>query len=70
MNLDITKYVNGKRETLNPTGRAYPAVVWDFYQVDSNCLLYSTCKYIVSFAEFQASLVVGFPILILDCLFN
>jgi len=32
MNLDITKYVNGKRETLNPTGRAYPAVVWDFYQ--------------------------------------
>ena len=38
MNLDITKYTNGKRETLNPTGRAYPAVVWDFYQV-CNCLV-------------------------------
>jgi len=25
--------MNGKRETHNPTGRAYAPVVWDFYQV-------------------------------------
>ncbi|KAK3580866.1 hypothetical protein CHS0354_032927 [Potamilus streckersoni] len=32
INLDITSYVNGKRETHNPPGRAYAPVVWDFYQ--------------------------------------
>lgn len=31
-NLDVTSYVDGKRETHNPNGRAYPAVVWDYYQ--------------------------------------
>ncbi|XP_015114225.1 ribosomal oxygenase 1 [Diachasma alloeum] len=30
-NLDITAYVNGKRETHNPEGRALPSVVWDYY---------------------------------------
>uniref|UniRef100_A0A1I8Q8M4 Bifunctional lysine-specific demethylase and histidyl-hydroxylase n=1 Tax=Stomoxys calcitrans TaxID=35570 RepID=A0A1I8Q8M4_STOCA len=30
-NLDVTSYVNGIRETLNPEGRAMPPVVWDFY---------------------------------------
>jgi len=29
-NLDITSY-DGKRETHNPDGRVYPAVLWDFY---------------------------------------
>ena len=29
-NLDVTSY-DGKRETHNPVGRAYPPVVWDFY---------------------------------------
>ena len=33
VNLDITKYTNGKRETLNPEGRAHPPTVWDFYEV-------------------------------------
>jgi lysine-specific demethylase/histidyl-hydroxylase NO66 len=31
-NIDITSYKNGKRETLNPEGRAMPAQVWDFYK--------------------------------------
>jgi len=29
-NLDVTSY-DGKRETHNPEGRVYPAVLWDFY---------------------------------------
>ena len=33
VNLDVTTYKNGKRETHNPVGRAYAPVVWDFYQV-------------------------------------
>ncbi|XP_060617205.2 ribosomal oxygenase 1 [Anolis sagrei] len=32
VNLDVTSYQDGKRETHNPVGRALPAVVWDFYQ--------------------------------------
>ena len=35
-NVDVVTYVNGKRETHNPTGRAYAPVVWDFYQVTSS----------------------------------
>ncbi|XP_054055601.1 LOW QUALITY PROTEIN: ribosomal oxygenase 1 [Rissa tridactyla] len=30
--LDVTSYAEGVRETHNPSGRALPAVVWDFYQ--------------------------------------
>ncbi|XP_073834648.1 bifunctional lysine-specific demethylase and histidyl-hydroxylase NO66 [Musca autumnalis] len=30
-NLDVTSYINGIRETLNPEGRAMPPVVWDHY---------------------------------------
>ena len=33
MNIDITRYHNGKRETYNPEGRAHASVVWDYYQV-------------------------------------
>ncbi|XP_039187672.1 ribosomal oxygenase 1 [Crotalus tigris] len=32
VNLDVTSYEDGKRETHNPVGRAVPAVVWDFYR--------------------------------------
>ena len=32
VNLDITSYKNGERQTHNPIGRAYSATVWDFYQ--------------------------------------
>lgn len=31
-NVDITSYSDGKRETLNPAGRAHAAVVWDYYR--------------------------------------
>ncbi|XP_072932916.1 bifunctional lysine-specific demethylase and histidyl-hydroxylase NO66 [Epargyreus clarus] len=30
-NIDVTSYVDGKRETHNPEGRALPHIVWDFY---------------------------------------
>ncbi|KAL2715006.1 bifunctional lysine-specific demethylase and histidyl-hydroxylase NO66 isoform X3 [Vespula squamosa] len=30
-NIDITSYVDGTRETHNPSGRAVPTVVWDYY---------------------------------------
>lgn len=33
VNLDITSYTNGMRETHNPPGRALPYTVWDFYKV-------------------------------------
>lgn len=33
VNLDVTSYTNGKRETHNPPGRALPYTVWDFYEV-------------------------------------
>ncbi|KAK7104186.1 ribosomal oxygenase 1-like [Littorina saxatilis] len=32
VNIDITSYVDDKRETHNPAGRAYAPLVWDFYQ--------------------------------------
>ncbi|XP_074540659.1 ribosomal oxygenase 1 [Halichoeres trimaculatus] len=37
VNLDVTSYKNGKRETHNPPGRALPFTVWDFYE--SGCSL-------------------------------
>ncbi|KAM6915450.1 ribosomal oxygenase 1 [Xenentodon cancila] len=37
VNLDVTSYSNGKRETHNPPGRALPFTVWDFYE--SGCSL-------------------------------
>uniref|UniRef100_H3BDR0 Bifunctional lysine-specific demethylase and histidyl-hydroxylase n=2 Tax=Latimeria chalumnae TaxID=7897 RepID=H3BDR0_LATCH len=32
VNLDVTSYANGQRETHNPPGRALPLIVWDFYK--------------------------------------
>ncbi|XP_035276786.1 ribosomal oxygenase 1 isoform X2 [Anguilla anguilla] len=32
VNLDVTSYINGKRETHHPPGRALPFTVWDFYK--------------------------------------
>nr|XP_020459648.1 bifunctional lysine-specific demethylase and histidyl-hydroxylase NO66-like isoform X2 [Monopterus albus] len=37
VNLDVTSYTNGKRETHNPPGRALPLTVWAFYE--SGCSL-------------------------------
>ncbi|EFA83529.1 transcription factor jumonji [Heterostelium album PN500] len=31
-NIDVTNYVDGERQTLNPEGRAYPAQVWKHYR--------------------------------------
>lgn len=33
VNLDVTSYTNGMRETHNLPGRALPYTVWDFYKV-------------------------------------
>ncbi|XP_075720538.1 ribosomal oxygenase 1 [Rhinoderma darwinii] len=32
VNLDVTSYTDGVRETHNPPGRALPIVVWDYYK--------------------------------------
>ncbi|XP_020627821.1 bifunctional lysine-specific demethylase and histidyl-hydroxylase NO66-like isoform X2 [Orbicella faveolata] len=32
VNLDVTSYRDGKRETHNPRGRAHAPVVWDYYE--------------------------------------
>ncbi|XP_054474739.1 ribosomal oxygenase 1 [Anoplopoma fimbria] len=37
VNLDVTSYTKGRRETHNPPGRALPFTVWDFYR--SGCSL-------------------------------
>ncbi|KAM9779034.1 ribosomal oxygenase 1 [Syngnathus typhle] len=37
VNLDVTSYTDGERETHNPPGRALPYTVWDFYE--SGCSL-------------------------------
>ncbi|XP_044025410.1 ribosomal oxygenase 1 [Siniperca chuatsi] len=37
VNLDVTSYTNGMRETHNPPGRAVPFTVWNFYE--SGCSL-------------------------------
>uniref|UniRef100_A0A4W4F451 Bifunctional lysine-specific demethylase and histidyl-hydroxylase n=1 Tax=Electrophorus electricus TaxID=8005 RepID=A0A4W4F451_ELEEL len=37
VNLDVTSYANGRRETHTPPGRALPYTVWDFYE--SGCSL-------------------------------
>ncbi|KAM3602300.1 uncharacterized protein V6R79_001594 [Siganus canaliculatus] len=37
VNLDVTSYTNGTRETHNPPGRALPYTVWNFYK--SGCSL-------------------------------
>ncbi|XP_031573036.1 ribosomal oxygenase 1-like [Actinia tenebrosa] len=39
VNVDVTTYKDGKRETHNPSGRAYAPVVWDFYQNDCSVRL-------------------------------
>ena len=39
VNLDVTSYKNGVRETHNPDGRANAPVVWDYYQVQWDFLL-------------------------------
>ena len=62
VNIDLTTYKNGKRETHNPSGRAYPAIVWDHYQVRACiCLSYLptlllvVCTYSLSYWLFMST---------------
>lgn len=32
-NIDVTNYVEGERQTLNPVGRAYAPTVWKYFRV-------------------------------------
>lgn len=48
VNLDITSYTNGMRETHNPPGRALPYTVWDFYKV--TCAFWYSSPCAVNFA--------------------
>ncbi|XP_062973706.1 ribosomal oxygenase 1 [Elgaria multicarinata webbii] len=65
VNLDVTSYEDGKRETHNPVGRAVPAVVWDFYK--NGCSLRmlnpqafsSTVWHFLSILQEQFSSMVG-----------
>ncbi|XP_061467237.1 ribosomal oxygenase 1 [Rhineura floridana] len=65
INLDVTSYEDGKRETHNPMGRAVPAVVWDFYK--NGCSLRmlnpqafsSTVWHFLSILQEQFSSMVG-----------
>lgn len=36
VNLDVTSYFDGEKETHTPNGRALPVVVWDFYKVSNS----------------------------------
>ncbi|XP_053202794.1 ribosomal oxygenase 1-like [Panonychus citri] len=44
-NIDITSYINDERKTYNPDGRAYPAVVWDHFQVGCSIRLLNPQTY-------------------------
>ncbi|XP_053126443.1 ribosomal oxygenase 1 [Hemicordylus capensis] len=65
VNLDVTSYEDGRRETHNPVGRAVPAVVWDFYK--NGCSLRmlnpqafsSTLWYFLSILQEQFGSMVG-----------
>ncbi|XP_067941831.1 ribosomal oxygenase 1-like isoform X2 [Watersipora subatra] len=48
VNIDLTTYKNGKRETHNPPGRAYPAIVWDHYRQGCSVRLLNPQTYSVA----------------------
>nr|XP_003408800.1 ribosomal oxygenase 1 [Loxodonta africana]XP_023402118.1 ribosomal oxygenase 1 [Loxodonta africana] len=49
--LDAARYVNGRRETLNPPGRALPAAAWSLYQ--AGCSLRLLCPQAFSTTVWQ-----------------
>uniref|UniRef100_A0A673UGD3 Bifunctional lysine-specific demethylase and histidyl-hydroxylase n=1 Tax=Suricata suricatta TaxID=37032 RepID=A0A673UGD3_SURSU len=49
--LDAARYVNGRRETLNPPGRALPAAAWALYQ--AGCSLRLLCPQAFSTTVWQ-----------------
>ena len=42
-NLDIAVFRNGKRDTLNPDGRAFAPAVWKFYNVNNSLVYFLFC---------------------------
>lgn len=55
-NIDITSYKNGKRETLNPEGRALPPNVWAFYRDGCSIRLLNPQTFIPKIHELNAIL--------------
>ncbi|XP_034240960.1 ribosomal oxygenase 1-like isoform X2 [Thrips palmi] len=55
-NIDITSYSNQKRETLNSTGRAHAAVVWDYYRNGCSIRLLNPQTYHPQLRELNARL--------------
>ncbi|KAM5178404.1 ribosomal oxygenase 1 isoform 2-T2 [Callospermophilus lateralis] len=49
--LDAARYINGRRETLNPPGRALPAAAWSLYQ--AGCSLRLLCPQAFSATVWQ-----------------
>jgi len=47
VNVDVTTYKNGKRETLNPEGRALPPAVWGFYSDGCSIRLLNPSTYLI-----------------------
>ncbi|KAI0233822.1 hypothetical protein LSAT2_015978 [Lamellibrachia satsuma] len=47
-NIDVVTYTDGKRETHNPGGRAFPSTVWDYYQNGCSVRLLNPHTYSVS----------------------
>jgi bifunctional lysine-specific demethylase and histidyl-hydroxylase NO66 len=55
-NIDITSYVDEKRETHNPEGRAHPHLVWDFYLNGCSIRLLNPQTYITKLHLLNATL--------------
>lgn len=55
-NIDVTSYVDGKRETHNPEGRAHTHLVWDFYLNGCSIRLLNPQTYIPKLNMMNATL--------------
>ncbi|EDX01220.1 bifunctional lysine-specific demethylase and histidyl-hydroxylase NO66 [Drosophila yakuba] len=51
INVDVTTYKNGKRETLNPEGRALPPVVWGLYSEGCSIRILNPSTYLVGLRQ-------------------
>ena len=49
VNMDVTQYVDGVRETLNPTGKVFAASAWEFYNVNIFLIVSNTTISVGSF---------------------
>lgn len=55
-NIDVTSYIDGKRETHNPEGRAHPHLVWDYYLNGCSVRLLNPQTYIPKLHVLNATL--------------